>query len=107
MAFITPETLTQSIIYDYSGLLGLRLCGEPKTGDVIIFRHEGKPLVKRIAATSGESVLHNGEVLIAPDSSYYVPGDNAENSPDSRYWEMPFVSGEDVLGKVMLLSSRP
>lgn len=101
-----PSESMEPTIHANSFVLGLRLYGELKTGDVIIFHHEGKLLVKRIAATSGGSVLHNGEVLIAPDSSYYVLGDNAENSLDSRYWEMPFVSREDVIGKVMLLSSR-
>lgn len=101
-----PSDSMEPTIHANSFVLGLRLYGELKTGDVIIFQHDGKLLVKRIAATSGESVLHNGEVLIAPDSSYYVLGDNAENSLDSRYWEMPFVSREDVIGKVMLLSSR-
>ncbi|WP_418885922.1 S26 family signal peptidase [Enterocloster bolteae] len=29
------------------------------------------------------------------------PGDNAENSYDSRYWEEPFVKEEDVVARVI------
>lgn len=67
--------------------------------------HGGKLLAKRIAAKEGESIEHNREVLVIPGGSYYVLGDHAENSLDSRYWADPFVSGKDVAGKVMLLKS--
>lgn len=29
--------------------------------------------------------------MTVPENSYYVLGDNAEYSDDSRYWEDPFV----------------
>lgn len=92
-------------IHANSFVLGLRLYGELKTGDVIIFEHEGKLLVKRIAAVGGEMVIHNEEAAIVPERCYYVLGDNAKNSLDSRYWDEPFVSREDVEGKVISLIS--
>ena len=97
-----PSESMEPTIHKNSFVLGLRPCGELKTGDVIIFRHDGKLLVKRIAAAAGETVMHNGEEVIVPDDCLYVRGDNAENSLDSRYWENPFVSRGDVVGKVML-----
>ena len=30
---------------------------------------------------------------------YYVLGDNAENSLDSRYWEEPFVKEDEIVAK--------
>ena len=101
-----PSASMEPTIPANSFVLGIRLYEELKTGDVIIFRHEGKLLVKRIAATEGERVEHNGEVHIVPSDCYYVLGDNAEDSLDSRFWEEPFVSREEVIGKVMLLRSR-
>ena len=70
-------------------------------GDVIIFKHDGKLLVKRIAAVEGEIVFRNGVSLTVPEKSYYVLGDNAENSYDSRYWEEQFVQAEDIVAKVI------
>lgn len=97
-----PSESMEPTIHKNSFVLGLRPYGELKTGDIIIFRREGKLLVKRIAATEGETVMHDGEEVDVPDDCFYVLGDNAENSLDSRYWENPFVSRGDVVGKVIL-----
>lgn len=83
-------------------ILGLRPYGELKTGDIIIFRYGDSYLVKRIAATEGDVVEHGGVSKTVPKSCFYVLGDNAEHSHDSRYWEDPFISQDDVIAKVIL-----
>ena len=47
-------------------------------GDVIIFRHDGKLLVKRIAAIGGEYVERDGEFLLVPEGLY---GEEIRNNP--------------------------
>lgn len=84
-----------------SYIIGLRLYTDLEKGDIIIFRHDGKLLVKRIAAVGGEYVERSGDFLLVPDGCYYVLGDNAENSLDSRYWEEPFVLQKDVIAIVI------
>lgn len=84
-----------------SYIIGLRLYTDLEKGDIIIFRHDGKLLVKRIAAVGGEYVERNGEFLLIPEDCYYLLGDNAENSLDSRYWEEPFVLGADIVAKLL------
>jgi len=42
-----------------SYILGVRIYGELKTGDIVIFEHDGRLLVKRIAACSGDTILRN------------------------------------------------
>ena len=84
-----------------SYIIGSRIYGELKTGDIIIFEHDGKMLVKRIAATEGERITENGFTYIVPKGSYFVMGDNRNNSFDSRYWAEPFISKCDVKAKVI------
>ena len=94
-----PTLETESLI------LGFRLYNELKKGDIIIFRHEDSYLVKHIAAVEGDIVEHNGIRKTVPNDSFYVLGDNPAHSYDSRYWEKPFISNDDVMAKVILPSS--
>ena len=96
-----PSSSMEPTLHKNSIILGLRLHGELKTGDIIIFRHEGKLLVKRIAACGGEEIERDGKMLTVPYGCFYVLGDNAEDSFDSRYWEEPFVKEADVAAVVL------
>lgn len=93
-----PTESMEPTIPKGSYILGSRIFGELKVGDIIVFEHEGKQLVKRIAAVGGDAVEHKGRRLIVPQECFYVLGDNPDNSYDSRYWSQPFVSYRQVVG---------
>jgi signal peptidase I len=84
-----------------SYILGLRTYGELKNGDIIVFEHSGRLLVKRIAASSGDTIEKDGMHITVPEDSYYVLGDNVENSYDSRYWKEPFVQKDCIVAKLL------
>jgi len=83
-------------------ILGLRIHGELEKEDIIIFKRDGAYMVKRIAATEGDIIIHNGQTQTVPTGCLYVLGDNQSNSHDSRYWENPYVKLEDVMAKHLL-----
>ncbi len=102
---------------------------EPKRGDIIVFKapdDENMLYVKRIIGLPGETLnIIDGKVYIndnneplpdeyimeemlgsfgpytIPEDSYFMMGDNRNDSQDSRYWENTFLSKDNILGKVI------
>ena len=97
-----PTSSMEPTLETGSLILGLRLFDELETGDIIIFRHDSSYLVKRIAACEGDTLVHQNAIVTVPANCFYVLGDNAANSHDSRYWDNPFVSYEDGIAKLLL-----
>ena len=96
-----PSTSMEPTLKAGSVILGLRWHGELKNGDIIIFRRGDSLLVKRIAASQGDTISISGHMHTVPDNCYYVLGDNASNSYDSRYWKDPYINDADVVAKLI------
>ena len=96
-----PTSSMEPTLPEGSIILGLRVYGKPQTGDIVVFEHEGRLLVKRIAASPGETVDVHGEEVTVPENNYYMLGDNTENSYDSRFWQNPFIAGESIAAKLI------
>ena len=110
-----PTASMEPTLERESFILGVRVFSEIRKGDIVIFEHDGRLLVKRVAALPGETVdlseltymttlgipIRDTDALIVPEDCYYLLGDNVQNSIDSRYWEDPFVNREQIVAKMI------
>ncbi|TFD45930.1 signal peptidase I [Cryobacterium frigoriphilum] len=88
-----------------------------RRGDVTVFRHGGLRLIKRVVGMPADLVelqagrlFVNGEPVdgsprsrgaytqtwLVPGGSYFMAGDNASVSDDSRVWDQPFVAADSI-----------
>ena len=111
-----PSASMEPTLKENSFIIGTRIYSGLSVGDIVVFRHSGVLMVKRIAAGPGDvidlsqiSFMENlvppdrgWECITVPDGCYYLLGDNQSDSLDSRYWDEPFVASADIVAKLFI-----
>lgn len=95
-----PTASMEPTLKKGSLIFGTRIFDDLETGDVIVFTKDGTVMVKRIAATAGETITADGVSYTVPENCYFVLGDNREESNDSRHWQDAFILKVNVLAQI-------
>lgn len=89
---------------EYNELLVKRVIGLP--GDIIELK-DNKVYINDCVLDESKYVVGLTKVLVKNNNRFEVPkncvflmGDNREHSADSRYWKNPYISYDDIVGKV-------
>lgn len=113
VSYVTSSSM-EPTIKEGSFILATRIYEQLERGDVVVFDREGTLLVKRIVATAGETIYMDDKTgayslmplettsrtLVVPAGSFFVVGDNEENSLDSRFWDEPMVGEAQIYAVV-------
>lgn len=100
-----PSSSMEPTLKTKSYIIGSRLIPkELKKGDIVVFTNDefDYPLVKRIAAVGGETIMVDEKEYNVPDNCYFMLGDNSGNSSDSRFWKNPYVNKNQIVAKLIL-----
>ena len=126
-----PSESMENTIMTGDRLIALRTAywfSDPQRGDIVVFHYpddEEDLYIKRVIGTPGDTVEgKDGKVFVngkeleepyvaeeidedfgpytVPEDSYFMMGDNRNDSWDSRYWENTYVKRDKILGKAFL-----
>lgn len=106
-----PSASMEPTLKQDSLIFGWRIHDTPEVGEIVVFEKDGVLQVKRVAAVPGDTVdlssleymdslpipNWNVSVLTVPAECYFLLGDNVQNSLDSRYWDNPFISEDQIV----------
>ena len=100
-----PTSSMEPTLKKDSYFLGVRIYQDLNVGDIVVFEHEGRLLVKRIAAGPNDIIVRDKTSLMIPEKHYYMLGDNPDNSYDARFWDDPFISETQIVARVIIIDS--